>query len=164
MTDAEMPRYNKQTYEKMSRKKIEKIKRNEKRGSVEDGTDAAHMLGHELAQGVLKHRPGRKATASTVDTVERMQSSRNSRLKSATGNRVTDRRNDAAILEKRESGARLTTTEAKRAVQAYKGCMAVCKGNATLEYVAKDIGEMTMKTGRPGRPPKVKNLAKRGIR
>lgn len=142
-------------YVEWTRKEIEATYPMEKHGSSEDGTEGAHMLSHELVKGILAHTPGAKAAG---DIAERLNRKENIRIKTADGNRITDRTNDAAILEKYVSKELLTQKEADRAVQAYKGGMAVCEGNATLKHIVEKIGEMRVSTGRPGQPPKVKNL------
>ena len=82
-------------YTELTRKEIEKIAPTGKRGSLEDKTDGAHKLSHELTKGLLAHTPGPKATVTAPDIVEKLQSPENIRIKSADGNRKTDRKNDA---------------------------------------------------------------------
>eukprot|EP00731_Ephydatia_muelleri_P002123 Em0001g2123a len=145
-------------YVDMSRKEIEAVAPTGKRGSLKDGTDGAHKLSHELAKGILGHTPGPKATVTAPDIVEKLQSPENIRIKSAEGNRKTDRENDAAILEKYVAGENLSPAEGRRANQAYKGGTAVSGDNETLQHITEKLGDMQVSTGKPGRPTKVKNL------
>ena len=145
-------------YTELTRKEIEKIAPTGKRGSLEDKTDAGHKLSHELAKGILAHTRGPKATVTAPDIVEKMQSPGNIRIKSADGNRKTDRKHDAAILDKYTEREKLTQEQARRAKQAYIGGKTVSGDNATLQHITEKLGEMEVSTGKPGRPPKVKNL------
>jgi hypothetical protein len=148
-------------YVAMNRKKIESIAKISKKGSSIKKTDGAHKLSHELAKGILKHQPGPKATKTAPHIVKALQSDANIRIKSQSGNRITDRKNDKAILKKYESSERLNNSNEKyRAIQAYKGGESVSHHQPTVSNITSHIGEMRVNTGKPGQPPKIKNLAK----
>ena len=151
------------SYADMTRRQRETFARPAKRGNRATGTDAAHKQSHELQTGFLASKPGPKVQnrAEIKKTATMTSSSQNLRMKSAKGNRSTDRLNDAAILQAQRTGDRLNPAAAKRAVQAYKG------GSVDPSVAGKDgawttsaIGEMRANTGKPGQPPKVKNLAR----
>lgn len=132
-----------------------------KRGSAARGTHGAHMLSIEVARAAA-HGPGRPVTKGTADAFRALNDSSNVRIKSARGNVSTDRRNDRVIIDALSSGGAVSTAAgARRAVQAYKGGRAATQatGNRTVGRLTDRIGELTVSTGRRGRPRKIKNMA-----
>jgi hypothetical protein len=86
-----------------------------KKGSLADGTDAAHKLSWGLMNAVVTHTPGRPFGEEKRAAIAReMNSSDNLRIKSDYGNKTLDERRDARIAEAYVSGGSLrggTTVE-----------------------------------------------------
>jgi large subunit ribosomal protein L40e len=127
----------------------------QKHGSAANDTQSAHKLGWGLMNAVLTHTPGRPFSDEQRAAIARdLNSSSNLRIKSSYGNTRLDERRDARIAEAYVSGGSLhggTTVE--RAHQVYKAA----RDMKSLESVADALGNMTIHTGKPGRPPMVKN-------
>jgi ubiquitin len=126
-----------------------------KHGSKADDTESAHKLGWGLMNAVLTHTAGRPHSNEQRAAVTRdLNSSDNLRIKSTKGNRELDERRDSRIAAAYVTGGSLHgDTTVERAHQAYKSA----KDMRSLESVADALGSMTIHTGRPGRPPMVKN-------
>ncbi len=124
-------------------------------GSKEDDTDAAHKLSWGLTNVLLTNTPGRSfGNDQRAAIAKELNSSDNLRIKSTFGNRTLDERRDARIAAAYVSGGSLhggTTVE--RAHQAYTSA----RDMQSLQSVADALGNMTIHTGKPGRPPMVKN-------
>jgi large subunit ribosomal protein L40e len=124
-------------------------------GSKEDGTQAAHKLGWGLTNAVLTHSAGRPFGDDQRTAIARdLNSSDNLRIKTSHGNLKLDERRDARIAAAYVSGGSLHgNSTVERAHQAYKSAREM----RSLESVADALGNMTIHTGKPGRPPMVKN-------
>ena len=86
-----------------------------------------------------------------------MGSASNLRMKSAYGNVVIDRRNDAQIIAAVAGGGALhTAAAAERARIAYGSAMA--SDDATMRARGAALGSLAVRTGAPGRPALVRNL------
>ena len=139
-----------------------------KRGSATKGTDGAHLLSHRVAEGILSRTPGRGGHGTGKDTSakaisEALNDDSNIRIKTKYGNRILDERRDRRINRAHANGTNITeNTTAKRAVQAYKGSQEAAKksGNRAVAQISREIGEMTYNDGMPGRPKKIKTMAK----
>jgi len=129
-----------------------------KKGSLAVGTDAAHKLSWGLMNAVVTHTPGRPFGEEKRAAIARdMNSSDNLRIKSDYGNKTLDERRDARIAEAYVSGGSLRGgTTVERAYQAYQAA----RNMESLESVEDALGNMTIHTGKPGRPPMVKNYEK----
>jgi len=130
-------------------------------GNIEDGTQAAHKIGFEVFNGIKQKEPG--PGLSNPNRKEKIQSGLNSnvniRNKSKYGNQVLDKRRDKRIVDVVNNGTKIKEkTTAKRAVQQYNAGMKV--DNPDINRIAQKIGEAQVATGKVGRPPKIKNLAK----
>ena len=126
-----------------------------KKGSKAEDTDAAHRLGWGLLNAVVTHTPGRSFGEDQRAAIAReMNSSDNLRIKSTYGNRTLDERRDARIAAAYVSGGSLQGgSTVERAHQAYTAARSM----QSLDSVADALGNMTIHTGKPGRPPMVKN-------
>lgn len=99
--------------------------------------------------------PGRPATDHGA-VARAMGAAANLREKTAHGNVVVDRRNDARIIEAvAGSGALHTAAAAERARIAHGAAM---RGDATMQARGAVIGGLAVHTGQPGRPKLVRNL------
>jgi ubiquitin len=125
-----------------------------KHGSVEDRTASAHRLGWGLMNAVLTHTAGRPHCDEHRAAMTRdLNSNDNLRIKSTYGNKLDERR-DARIAAAYVTGGSLHgDTTVERAHQAYKSA----QGMRSLTSVAEALGNITIHTGKPGRPPMVKN-------
>lgn len=140
-----------------------------KHGSLATERDGAHRLSHRVTAGVLSHAPGRGGHGTGSTTGNRaisgvLNQDVNIRIKTQFGNRTLDERRDARIVQAYAQNKALTErTTANRAVQAYKGGMAANAkaNNRAVSQVTREIGEMTFNNGKPGRPMKIKNMAKK---
>jgi len=126
-----------------------------KKGSKAEDTDAAHRLSWGLLNTVVTHTPGRPFGEDQRAAIAReMNSSDNLRIKSTYGNRTLDERRDARIAAAYVSGGSLQGgSTVERAHQAYTAARSM----QSLDSVADALGNMTIHTGKPGRPPMVKN-------
>ena len=138
-----------------------------KQGSVSAGKDAAHKMSLEVYNHVSSSTPGRPLSSNNKSAVSfALNDGENLRIKTSTGNRSTDRVNDARIMEHYSNGTMIDTqAAAARAQQSYKGCRAAAASADTrsaaknLTNVAEQIGDMPMR--RPdGSWCKVKNADK----
>jgi hypothetical protein len=87
-----------------------------------------------------------------------LNSSDNLRIKTKYGNTELDERRDARIAEAYVSGGSLHgKNTVERAHQAYKSAREIVQKMQSLESVAHALGNMTIHTGKAGRPPMVKN-------
>ena len=133
------------------------------------GKHRSHQLGLSTTEQILRQSKGRGGHGQGRDTgneaISRTLNDRvNVRSKTPNSNQKLDERRDRRIVEAHKTGEHLTErTTAKRAVQAHKGgkTAAAKHGNKAVAQVAREIGEMTYNDGKPGRPIKIKNLAKR---
>jgi hypothetical protein len=131
----------------------------EKHGSAAAGTHAAHKLSWELKHYVDVHTAGRPV-ADGAALARAMGAESNLRIKSAHGNTVLDAKRDERIgyAIVHGGGALHERSTAERAHQAYLAGMA--SGHASMAATAAAIGDLTLRTGRPGRPVMVRNLHK----
>ena len=107
---------------------------------------------------VVTHMPGRPFGEKKRAAIAReMNSSDNLRIKSDYGNKTLDERRDARIAEAYVSGGSLRGgTTVERAYQAYQAARSM----ESLDSVANALGNLTIHTGKPGRPPMVKKYEK----
>ena len=139
-----------------------------KRGSAARGTDAAHKGSHRVVDNILKRTRGRGGHGTGKNTSSEaisraLNDDVNLRIKTQHGNRTRDERRDKRINEAYNKGTSLTEhTTAMRAVQAHKGTQAAAdkSGNRAVAQVAHELGKMTYKDGKPGRPKTIKSMAK----
>ena len=129
-----------------------------KRGDSRAGTDAAHILSWEVGRAALGPR-GRPTTLETKRSyAETINSDGNMRIKSVDGNRKTDRDVDKVIIDSVLSGEPLRTKAAAlRAYRQYKFAAAHAD-HRQVGQIAARLGELTLRSGGPGRPTKIKNL------
>ena len=126
-------------------------------GSKEKGTDAAHKLSFDAHNEINASKPGPKTTDHQT-VVRDLNSDGNLRIKTQSGNRSTDTKNDNLIIHAYMSNDPIHRAAEDRVVQAYKGSQNA--ESADVQRTHKIIGEMTVENGKPGPNPKVKNLAK----
>lgn len=141
----------------MSKKSITRHSTMEKRGVQEDGTHAAHKYAVEVRNHIHAHTPGRSlGEENKVAAARQMNSAENLRIKTAEGNQVTDRRNDREIMGAISSDDGFLQTQAgvARAIQAYKGAVAV-GDNVGVDA----IGNLKIPRDEPGRAQLIKNAA-----
>jgi hypothetical protein len=126
-----------------------------KHGSVADGTQSAHKLGWGLMNAVMTHTPGRSHSDDQRAAIARdLNSSDNLRIKTKYGNTKLDERRDARIAEAYVTGESLHGgSTVQRAQQVYQAA----RDMKSLDSVAEALGNMCIHTGKPGRPPMVKN-------
>jgi hypothetical protein len=156
-------------YKDMNRREINKIAKQEKVGSKADLTDGAHKASHELVKHIIKVSACDTDPHNDRHLVEALQIGENIRPKTVHGNRKTDTKNDKGIMKKIDENKPLDRTEGARAVQAYKGVVSGMDAyeeysgyySESLDNVRFLLGELTVNDGKPGRPIKVKNLAKK---
>jgi hypothetical protein len=141
---------------------VERVDKMEKRGSKADNTHAAHLMSWELVNYVFTNtNSGRPLGNNGRDKfATAMGGGFNLRIKSADGNTKLDARRDARIGRAITGDGELyEATTAARAVQVYKAGMHD-DAHAAMRGVAQRVGDLTVHTGKPGRPVMVKNLAK----
>ena len=104
-------------------KAIERDGNMSKHGSASDGTDSSHRMSVELFNHVSNHTPGAPASDDhKSEAASALNCEGNTRIKSAEGNRVTDRSNDARVMQHFDEGSMIDTkAAADRAQQAVKG-------------------------------------------
>lgn len=132
----------------------------EKKGSKEGDTHGAHYLGIGMVKEILEGSKGRPVREGTKDLYRALNDSSNVREKTAHGNLVLDKRRDERITEALRSGGRLhegTTIHRAAMIYAHAGKAAEKHDNATMQRIVDSIGELTISTGKPGRPMKIKN-------
>lgn len=126
-----------------------------KYGSKANGTDGAHKTSYEVHNAIAASKPGRKTTDHRAVNRD-LNSNSNIRIKSVSGNRSTDRINDAKIISSIQNGTLPRGAVAERAKQAYKGTLDAT--SPSVQRTNEIIGNMTVDTGKRGPKPKIKNL------
>jgi len=126
----------------------------EKHGSVKDGTHAAHIVSWEVANAALSHSPGAPmGDESRAVFTSDMNSSENLRIKSDTGNLITDRNNDAVVMDAIVWGDPISTkTAADRGIQQYEAALTF--DNPTI---ADRLGDLTVLNADTGRTHLLRN-------
>jgi hypothetical protein len=143
---------------KDSARYVARVDKMAKHGSAAKGTHAAHKLSWEVFNGIGTHTGGRPL-ADASRTQAAMGAASNLRIKSAHSNLVLDRRRDERVVAAvRGDRAVRERTTAERAYQAYKAGSA---GDKAMKSRAALIGDLVLRTGKPGRPTLVRNLHKK---
>jgi len=150
----------------MAEKSDKNLPRNDssmgKRGSVDNDTHAAHILPYEVFNETQKHKPGPAITNKErqKEIQKAINDSSNLRIKSSHGNLVTDRKNDAKIIDSMRTEEPLQTQGAiKRAVQQYN--VAKNSVNDSLQKAGEMIGDLKVEQNKPGPKPSVASISKK---
>jgi len=139
-----------------SAKYIDRFDMMEKSGNRVDDTDAAHKFSWGLMNTMLTHTPGASYSDRHIQGIYTdMGRADNLRLKSSYGNRTLDERRDARIADAyvNHGGAIHGRSTQERARIAF----GAVSGMSSLSGIAESMGNMTIHTGRPGRPTLLKN-------
>eukprot|EP00299_Pterocystis_sp_00344_P018436 c9203_g1_i1.p1 GENE.c9203_g1_i1~~c9203_g1_i1.p1 ORF type:complete len:183 (+),score=19.98 c9203_g1_i1:72-620(+) len=132
--------------------------RMQKHGSKADGTHAAHKLSYEVVKASEAHRPGPKyAESSTYDYNTQMGDASNLRIKTETGNLVTDRRVDAKLIKAIHNDDGLYTKDAVRRVHQIQSAVNE-DSHPAMARTADTLVNRLVYTGHVGRPPLAGNI------
>lgn len=126
----------------------------EKKGNQAERTDSAHILGYGVANTILTHQRGPPlGDQGREDFIRSMNSSGKLRIKSDSGNRITDERNDAKISHAIVHKTPITSQAvAHPAVQAYEASK-----NISVSSVQETLGNMKVLNPETNRTHLLKN-------
>ncbi|KAG9390629.1 PBCV-specific basic adaptor domain [Carpediemonas membranifera] len=154
------------SWDKLDRHFLERLCPMAKRGSRADGTDAAHILAHEVAKECLLGFIGKPTLEEAWQYAIVLNSEDNLTVKPMKENRVMDRRQDAVLKTIISEGGVIDTPDDRdRAILVFRHAHRALKeypDNTALDVIEWRLGQMEYRPEH-GKPRSIRELSKRGI-
>ena len=151
------------SFRSATRAQVASIGKPAKRGAKEDGTDAAHILSHEVTKAAQKDKKGRP---EAIETVARVLDGtpENLRIKTVSGNRGTgrgqDRGLDREIIAAMNGDGKVSQLAGERAARAIDAVSGHVGESSEIDHAVERLGQLKIATGTVGRPTLVSTVAK----